>query len=193
MSVPGVRPGKAKTRPPSAGRAAGSAKSPGPPRIYVRRNEPTSSRGSGLRLAAGIVFALLCVAVVSAYATRDRVEAHDPHYLWARAALDDYQRGRLERERNYAAPVYEDVLSELALVDERSISAEPANQLRTELEALIRAWRDRSRAKHLATRERSRRPHDQNTIFFEIQQQSRLNPVTQYPECENHDRAGNDE
>ena len=66
----------------------------------------------------------------------------DPHFLQAQKSLRDYELGREPSQLDYQNPTYAETLAELALVNPRSVSAEPAHQLANDLNHKILAFHE---------------------------------------------------
>jgi len=135
------------------------------------------------RLALPLLIGLAILAV-AAYVVQRGADRQDPHYARAVTMIADYERGRLDSEKNYGHPVYQAALGELALVAADSESAEEAQALTQRLESLIAEWRAARETDAGARAGRDQRERSRDVAFFESQRSSRLNPVEQHPECE---------
>ena len=154
-------------------------KDPKKPRI---KTTPDTTDYARTRLL--FIVALFAMLGLFTFAASKRHHAPDPHYLEARRVLTAYELGKPEASRNYRHPVYQQALLELDLVESASISAKPAELLASELDELIRKYVDKHQSTKKAGTERIKRRMERNTAFFRGQDRSRLNPVTEYPECE---------
>lgn len=144
---------------------------------------PPPSRNGPAGTVAWVVLVMLLVGAVAAKAWDHRNQP-DPHYVTALELIEGYETGRLPEELNYADPLYRRVLDELALVDGRSVSAQPARALESEIRSSIEEF-ERLR-QEVADRfeERRERGRERRAALVRSHHQGQLDPVRAEDHCE---------
>ena len=157
---------------------------PAKARFVVRdraQGEPT--RGGAATRILKVAFVLFLLAL-GANALWSKIQAPDPHFLTARKLLLDYEFGKPKKARNYEHPTYHQALAELVLVNPRSMSAEPAQTLRIELERNITTFREQQKRinEQLSAARVKTRKKKQSEVQARLH--SLVLPQTDFPECE---------
>ena len=166
---------------------------PGKPKFVVqnRAEAPPPRRGAATRILK-TVFVLFLLAV-GANALWSKIQGPDPHFLTAKKLVLDYEYGKPISSRNYEHVAYHQALAELAQVNPKSKSAEPAETLRIELERNIAAFREQQEKINnqlSAARVKSRKKKQLET---QARLHSQLVPKTEFPECEEEGMGGSGE
>lgn len=151
-------PAPAPLKPPAHVRF--ERRAPRPRRQPARRTTapPATRRSRGLFVAV-----LLVAAAGIALAHRDPAPVDDPRFVRAKRMYDDAMLASREELRNYSAPVWSEILSELASVDDGSVSAPAARRLARDVRARVEAYDERldtawaGRAKQVDDRRRRSR------------------------------------
>ena len=145
--------------------------------------ETRSPVGRATRILKGaiVIIALLAGSLALWSATR----GPDPHYIKARKMVTDYEFGKPLQLTNYEHPIYGEALGELALVDRDSISAEPAEALRVEIERNIEEFRLRQMRLSVRLDETRSKKQKREAREFQVRAYTKLIPFDHedHPEC----------
>ena len=146
-----------------------------------------SKPGNFLKLLVLTVAILLALTAVQIF--RSASKRPDPHFVAAQKMVNDYELGREQASRNYRHPVYRKALSRLKRVNLRSISAEPAAELRARIERDSSRFEQRGKSvrKNRAVATHDRRVRAEALAASGIATEMVL-PRT-YPECEHGESA----
>lgn len=116
--------------------------------LSSRRSGGRVDRSAASAVKPGVGFAPILVmvgllAAAGLMLASWRSQSPDPHFLEATKLLRNYELGKDPSELNYEDPTYPAALSELALVDPKSISFDPSVELARDLNAKVLAFRAR--------------------------------------------------
>jgi hypothetical protein len=148
---------------------------------------PKRGGGGGWLFAAAAVLVAVCavVLVVSSGAS-----APDPNYVRARDSVAAYEHGKAILDRDYDHRVYREALALLELVGPDSVSAEPAAQLASEIKRRMDEFHARLKAEEERRAREVRLRRERQEALFKAQMRARMNPQTEYPECEEGGEGG---
>ena len=154
---------------------------------FMVRDKPESEAppptGAATRILKGVIviIALLAGSLALWSATR----GPDPHYIKARKMVTDYEFGKPLQLTNYEHPIYGEALGELALVDRDSISAEPAEALRVEIERNIEEFRLQQMRLSVRLEETRSKKQKREAREFQVRAYTKLIPFDHedHPEC----------
>ena len=156
----------------------------GKPKFVVqnRVEAPPPRRGAATRILKTAFVLLLLAAGINALWSK--IQGPDPHFLTAKKLVLDYEYGKPISSRNYEHVAYHQALAELAQVNPKSKSADPADALRIELERNISAFREQQEKinQRLSTARVKNRKKKQ--LEAQARLHSQLVPQTDFPECE---------
>ncbi len=145
-------------------------------------------KGARLWFAGGF----LALAGLVAYAVSLDLSKPDPHYVAAEKAVRSYEQGKPVEQRNYAQPLYQEALDELALVDPDSISADQARALAEEIRLGIHDLEARNASRDESNRRFADKVKRRRKEVLEASTRDRMNPQTTFPECEHEEGDGHD-
>jgi len=159
----------------------------GKPKFVVqnRVEAPPPRRGAATRILKTAFVLFLLAAGINALWSK--IQGPDPHFLTAKKLVLDYEYGKPISSRNYEHVAYHQALAELAQVNPKSKSADPADALRIELERNISAFREQQEKinQRLSTARVKNRKKKQ--LEAQARLHSQLVPKTEFPECEGED------
>ena len=161
-----------------------SKQEPATARFVVRdRAQAQPARGGAATRILKVAFVLFLLAL-GANALWSKIQAPDPHYLTARKLMLDYEFCKPKKSRKYEHPAYHQALAELGLVNPKSVSAEPAQTLRIELERDITAFREQQKRINEQLSSARVKTSKKKQIEAQARLHSLVLPQTDFPECE---------
>jgi len=145
--------------------------------------EAPSPVGGATRILKGAIVILVLLA--GSLALWSATQGPDPHYTKARTLVTDYEFGKPQQLTNYEHPVYDEALGELAQVDPDSISAEPAEALRIEIERNIEEFRRHQARIASRLHENNSKKQKREAREFQVRAYTKLIPFDHedHPEC----------
>lgn len=138
-----------------------------------------------------IAIGLISIVAMLGFAQRLTSKVEDPHFVQATAALNEYELGKSETERNYDSSVYTDALASLAKVDPNSISSEKAAALVSDIQIRTDAFHRRIKARDEAARALQEASDNRDREYLAAREKALVMPQKNFPECkegeESHD------
>jgi hypothetical protein len=136
-----------------------------------------------------VVLGLVAGVVLAGYAAMAWARQPDPHFLMANKLVHDYEIGRAVASRNYNNPIYKQAIGELDLVDPDSISAEPAAELRNEIEQGIGTFLTRTQTRRQDSDKSIEKRRLREANNHKSHRRHVVIPEKDYEECD-HEESG---
>ncbi len=179
-----ITPGAEASRPSDNLPTSETSTSPAARRPEFKVGRAYPGQGSASRASKCLVIvSLLALGGGLIYTVWSGTRRPDPHYLEARKMVIGYEMGKSAESRNFGNAVYRDALDELAQVDPGSVSAQPAAALRVRIKADLAEFKQEQAARrrsktNIVEAEKAREKAIQAAHIHSV-----LNPVTEFPEC----------